>query len=156
MPELRRPSGLTVLCRVGSRVCALPAEHVSETMRPLPIEPLAGAPPFVLGVSVVRGSAVPVVDAERLLGGAHSTWPTRFVAIRAGDRSAALAVDAVLGTASIERGSWSELSPLLRDASTQVVDFIGTHDAALLLVLNSARIVPPSVWATLDQGPALG
>jgi purine-binding chemotaxis protein CheW len=152
LQAVRRPSGLAVLCRVGSRICAVPAEEVSETMRPLPIEALAGAPDFVLGLSVIRGAAVPVIDAGKLLGAAVSTPPTRFVTIRAGERTAALAVDGVVGIVSLEPDSWAELSPLLRDASAQVVDFIGTHDAELLLVLRAARVVPPSLWAVLDQG----
>jgi purine-binding chemotaxis protein CheW len=145
---------VAVLCRVGSRVCALPVAHVSETLRPLPVEPIAGAPAFVLGVSVVRGAPIPVIDAARMLGADGPSHPARFVALRIGIRAAILAVDAVLGVAAIGADSLQELPPLLRDASTDVVEAIGTHDADLLLVLTTARIVPPSVWAGLDARDA--
>ncbi len=39
-----------------------------ETMRPLPVEPMAGTPPFMLGISVVRGVAMPVADPAWLFG----------------------------------------------------------------------------------------
>jgi purine-binding chemotaxis protein CheW len=150
LTELGRQGGVSLLFRVDSRVCALHAEHVSETMRPLPVEPLAGAPSFVLGVSVVRGSPIPVVDAARMLGATGPSLPRRFVALRIGGRSAALAVDAVLGVVALATGSLEELPPLLRDASTDVIEAMGTHDGNLLLVLRSARIVPASVWAAFD------
>jgi purine-binding chemotaxis protein CheW len=44
-----------LLFRSGGRLCALRLESVRETTRPLPIEPIAGTPPFVLGISVMRG-----------------------------------------------------------------------------------------------------
>ena len=61
-------NGLCLIFRVLDRLCALSLGHVVETMRPLPIEPLAAAPHFVLGLATIRGSQVPVVDAGRLIG----------------------------------------------------------------------------------------
>lgn len=146
-------SAVCLLSLVGSRTCAVPVELISETMRPLPIEPLVGMPPFVLGLSVVRGTPVPVIDAARMLGVADATPPTRFVAIRIGARRAVLAVSAVLGVREIPRASLVQLPPLMGDASADVVEAIGTLDAVLLLVLRSGRIVPPSVWAALHAEP---
>jgi purine-binding chemotaxis protein CheW len=147
-----RDANLILLCRVGSSVCALPIEHVSETMRPLPVEPFAGSPTFVLGLSIIRGSPVPVVDAGRLLGAAEQPRLTRFVTIKVGERRAALAVGAVVGVWSLAATSLDELPPLLREASGDVVAAIGRLDADLLLVLRSARIVPESVWTALEAG----
>ena len=52
----------SVLVQAGLHLCALPLGAVIETLRPLPLRPLAGAPAGVLGVAVVRGSPVPVID----------------------------------------------------------------------------------------------
>jgi len=139
-----------LVCRIGTLMCALPVEHVSETMRPLPVERLAGAPPFVLGVSVVRGSPVPVLDGAALLGVSEAPPPGRFVSIKVGVRRAALAVSAVIGTRALLHSSFGELPPLVREAAAGVVASIGRLDADLLLMLRSARIVPESVWAALD------
>jgi purine-binding chemotaxis protein CheW len=148
------PAARSVICllsRVGTRTCAVPVELICETMRPLPIEPMAGMPSFVLGVSVVRGTPVPVIDAARMLGAAADALPPgRFVSMRIGARVAVLAVDAVLGVRDITRGSLDELPPLMGEASTDVVEAIGMLDSGLLLILRSGRIVPPAVWAALN------
>lgn len=144
-------SGLAVLCRVGSVVCALPAEHVSETMRPLPVEPLAGMPAFIAGLAIVRGVPTPVVDLARLLGVSDPLPATRFVTIRIGDHHAAVAVDAVLGVRAVRGDALHELPPLLGDAGADAVDAVGALDANLVVVLRGARIVPPAVWDALAE-----
>ena len=64
-PDVSSASWL--LCRAGARLCALPLQNVMETMRLLPIEPVAGAPRSVLGLCPIRGAPVPVVDLQSLL-----------------------------------------------------------------------------------------
>jgi purine-binding chemotaxis protein CheW len=147
-------SAAFLICRVRSRLCAVPLEHVSETMRPLPVEPLAGMPLFVLGLSVVRGTPMPVIDAARMLGEADTSCPARFVSLRIGARGAVLAVDSVLGVRAVAGDSVAALPPLLVDASTEVVEAVGMLDSHLLLVLRSGRIVPASVWLALHTEDA--
>ncbi|MBI2221351.1 MAG: purine-binding chemotaxis protein CheW [Acidobacteria bacterium] len=144
---------LCLVCRVLTRLCALPLGHVSETMRPLPVERVAGVPPAVRGVSIIRGAPVPVVDVAWVLAGKES-HATRFVTVNTGDRRVALAVDTVIGVRRIRSEAFDELPPLLRDANTDVVSAIGTLDAQLLVVLRSARLIPEPVWSALAAGGA--
>jgi purine-binding chemotaxis protein CheW len=138
----------SLICRVAGRLCALPLGSVIETMRVLPVKPVAGAPDFVLGISIVRGAPVPVVSAAQLL--AHSASPpTRYVSIRVGPRRAILAVDEVVGVDEIEDETLSTLPPLL-GASSEVIARLGTLDAELLCVLVTARLVPESVWQATE------
>ena len=134
-------SRLTLLCRVHHFVCALPLEHVIETLRPLSIEPLAGAPGYVCGVSMIRGTAVPVVDTGLLLG-SEQARPTRFVTLRAGSHTVAIAVDSVIGVRALGAADTASLPPLLRAAGNDAVASLGSRDRELLLVLESARLVP--------------
>lgn len=143
-----------LLCRIGSRIGALPLRDVREVMRPLPIEPLTGTPPFVLGLAIVRGSPTPVIDAGRLLGSIGSRAPARFVSLRLGERSAALAVDAVLDVRSLATGTVADIPPLLREAGADLVSAIGALDTELLLVLEAARLVPESIWDALQPSGA--
>ena len=139
-----------LICRVGSRLCGIPLEHVLETMRPLPVESLGHAPGFVDGLSLIRGRPTPVLDASRLLGAA--TEPTargRYVTLRLGERCAALAVDAVLGVRQIDLAELGELPALLREHN-ELVAALGALDHELFLVLERARLVPEAVWAALD------
>jgi purine-binding chemotaxis protein CheW len=135
-----------LVCRVGSRWLAIPLRDVGETMRALPVSPVAGAPPFVRGLTILRGEGVPVLDAGVLLGGQPCT-AERFVSLRAGGRWAALAVDEVKGIRAL--GGLGELPPLLRESPSSAQQ-LGILDAQLLLLLQAARLVPESVWSALE------
>jgi len=132
---------MSLVCRIGEHLCAIPLEHVVETLRTLPIEPVAGAPDFVLGVTILRGGPVPVVDPARLLGGAAAA-AGRLVSLRVSERRVALAVDAVVGVHDLCSSAPSELPPLLRDAAAEGLAALGCLDSELLLVLRSVAFLP--------------
>ncbi|MBI3529211.1 MAG: chemotaxis protein CheW [Betaproteobacteria bacterium] len=146
-----RDAASFLVCRSNSFLCALPLMSVAETMRPLAIEPLAAMPPFLLGVSVIRGVPVPIVDTGKLFGSTTSTRPQRIVTLKIGERLVGLAVDSVLGVQAIPVASLNEVPPLLHQVGDETVSAITRLDAELLLVLESARIVPESVWAAIDS-----
>ena len=136
-----------LVCRVQTRLSALPLAQVVETMRPLPTEAIAGAPDFVRGLAVIRGAPVPVVDAARLLGIEEDAPAGRFVTLAVGGRRVALALGSVLGLRSVAAASLYRLPPLLDKAGAEVVAAIGLLDAELLLVLQGARLLPDDDWA---------
>lgn len=136
--------------RAGGHMCALALANIVETMRPLPIEPLDGAPKPVCGLSIIHGSPVPVVDLGGLLGSPAQSTSTRFVMIRAGERLVALSVDAVLGIREINSSQFARMPPLLSDAHAERVEAIGALDAELFLVLKTAHLVSDEVWAALS------
>jgi len=138
-----------LLCRVGALVCTLPLMHVAETMRALPVEPLAGMPPFVTGLSIIRGAPVPVVDLGTLLGEGGPVKRDRLVTLRVQDRYVALAVDEVLAIKTLESRSARELPPLLRGVSTEFVSAVGALDSQLLVLIEAALVLPDSAWALL-------
>jgi purine-binding chemotaxis protein CheW len=138
---------LWLLCRAGSSLCALPLGYVVEIMRILPIEPIAGAPLSVLGLSIIRGAPTPVVDTALLCGGRTAPFH-RLVTVRAGTQIVALAVDTVFGTWSIKADA--TMPPLLQEAADNVVSAIGRLDAELMLFLATARIVPQELLGRLD------
>src|SRR5215213_1531126 len=89
--------GATALVfRAGSLLCALRLDEVIETMRPLPTRPLAGTPPYVRGITIMRGVPAPVVDVARLLAG-EAAETARFVAVRTEHGPIAFATGPVLG-----------------------------------------------------------
>jgi purine-binding chemotaxis protein CheW len=129
----------------GAMACAVPLVHVVEVMRPLPIDPVAGSPPFVLGLSLIRGGPVPVVDLRALMGMGRAHDVARFVSLKLEQRRVALAVEAVEGTCELEASRLGEMPPLLRGARADVVDSIGVVDARLLVVLRASRILPAEI-----------
>jgi purine-binding chemotaxis protein CheW len=141
-----------LLCRAGTSLCALPLGYVVEIMRMLPIEPVAGAPLCVRGLSIIRGTPTPVVDTALLCGG--RTAPShRLVTVRAGTQIVALAVDTVLGVRSIKADE--PLPPLLQEAANNVVSAIGRLDAELLLFLATARVVSEELLEPLDDNETI-
>lgn len=148
-------SSPVLVVTVGARACAIPLHHVAETMRPLPIEPVAWTPGFVRGVSVIRGAPTPVVDLKALLeNGENSASYGRFVTMKLGERQVALGVDGVVGLRNLDSAQLGELPPILRDVAADLIAAIGIRDAQLLVVLRAARIVPDEVWTTLAAGEA--
>jgi len=143
-----------LVTRVGGMTCAFPIQHVVETMRPLPIEPIGRSADEALalidGVAMIRGAAVPVVDARKLLG-VTGGQATRFVVVRAGERRIALVVDAVLDVVRIDPGALSGLPPLMGGASRGSISAIGARDAGLLVVLDAARVLPDDTWRALER-----
>jgi purine-binding chemotaxis protein CheW len=142
-----------LLCRVDGRLCALYVSSILETMRPLAVEPMAKAPDFVLGLSIIRGVAVPVVDLGRLLGG-RAAQLGRFVTVKAGARVIALAVDAVLGVRELSANTLQALPPLFSESSAEVTKTIGILDQELLFILQSTLLLPGGLLAELTaEGP---
>jgi purine-binding chemotaxis protein CheW len=134
----------------GSRVCAIPLDHVVETMRPLPIETLAEAPAFVRGVSVIRGEPTPVIDLRALLGvGGETIDAGRLVTVKVGERRLALGVDTVIGLKRLAPAQLRALPPLLGGLAAGAIEALGASDDQLLLLLRAARIVPEETWAML-------
>lgn len=143
-----------LIAMVGTRACALPIEHVAETMRPMPVERIPGAPGFVLGVSVIRGEPIPVIDAEALIdGNGAGSGCERFVTIKLGDRRAALAVKRVVGIRMLDAVRYGELPRLLSPANDGLIESIGASDEQIVTVLRAARVVPDGVWDRTAGAP---
>jgi purine-binding chemotaxis protein CheW len=138
-----------LIVAVDMRTCALPISSVIEAMRPLPIEPVSGTPPFVRGVSIIRGMPVPVVDMRILLG-AEGGIASRFVALRLGERQVAISVDAVLGVRQLAPSMTRNLPPLLQGASHDAIEAIGTLDEQMLVVLRSGWQLPGEVFQAVS------
>ena len=152
MTSEHRAAAAFLICRSEKWLCALPLENVAETMRPLPIEPLADLPPSILGIAVIRSAMVPVVDVAMLVDGASaSTSPTRFVSLRLGaNRQVALALGEVVGVRTLGTEALKDIPALLSDTAPHIISAIAQLDAEFLLVLQAARMVPESLWRDLD------
>lgn len=146
-------AGLALLCRARRQTCAIPLVHIVETMRPLAVVPMVGAPPFVCGVSLIRDESTPVVDMGALLGATEASSFTRFITVRASGRQVALALEEVMSVRDIPEGAMAALPPLLRGAGASMVLGLATLDADLLFVLEGGRAVPPDFWPMFDERP---
>ena len=67
-----------------------------------------------------------------------------------GERRVALAVGAVIGVRTLPARSLEDLPPLLGGGRARVVEAIAALDSELLLVLQSARLIPETVWNVIE------
>ncbi len=140
-----------LLFRVRQHLCGLPLAYVVETMRPLPIEAITGAPGVVEGVAVIRGMPLPVLDLGTLLGDGADQPSTRFITVKTGARQVALAVTSVVGLHNLSVDVIRDIPPLLQEAAGDTITAIGALDAEMLMVLNTAHLVPESVWSAINS-----
>lgn len=147
-------SAAHLMCRVRTRLCAIPVSQVIEIARPQPVEPLLDAPHFVSGLALIRGNATPVVDARLLLSDEPAETPSRIVMVRAGERVVAVAVDDVLGVRILAADALSDSPPLAEQALSGAISAIARLDRELLMVLESSRLVPETVWNAIAEAHA--
>jgi purine-binding chemotaxis protein CheW len=123
-------------------------------MRPLPVEPLAGAPEGVVGMSVVRGHPTPMVDLAALLTGrnAGANW-SRLVTIEAGARTVGLLVDGVTDVREVNASRFAALPPLWEGERPPAVAGVGALDRELYFILDSMKMLG-AVEADVGRGRA--
>ena len=142
-----------LLVRARSWMCALPIEEIEETMRPLPVTPMASAPAFVRGLSLVRGTSAPVVSLGGLLSGgaAEPCAGGRFVSLRVPEGRLVLEVDEVRGLSVLDLDTLEAVPSLLGGSSQAHVERLGALDGHLLAVLGTAHVLPPDVWERIAR-----
>src|SRR5258708_8452115 len=74
----RNTENRVLLVEVQACVCVLSLSCVIETFRPVPIEPISGAPSYLRGISIIRVTPTPVVALGDLLGN-HGACSGRFL-----------------------------------------------------------------------------
>ena len=140
-----------ILCvRAASFTCALPITDVVETMRPLPVKPMHGAPLYVLGLTLVRGQPSVVVDASLLLGGSSGhTEAHRFVSLRSMGQPVVLAVESVLGIRHLDLSS---MQPMPRGIGSHPASrALGTLDQNLMLSLDVHQLFHDAGLAAMQS-----
>lgn len=136
----------------AQQLYALPLALVAETMRPLPIRKLESSVEGVTGVSRIRGHAVPVIDLGNLVN--HSSEEPlqssrRFVSMKSGSRTFALAVDSVFGIHEFDPAQAQEL-PALLQVNPSVRATTEIHHE-LVFYIEPIRLVPVAMWEQMKD-----
>lgn len=148
----RAPAGAlrhVLLLRARAWICALPITDAVETMRALPVRAIGGAPPWIRGLSIIRGAALPVIDLSALLGDTSGARGRRYVTLRVDQRQVALEVDEVLGARHIDEATLENTPPLLTAALPAPVARLGALDGQTLAMLEAAHLIPDELFRAL-------
>ncbi|MEV6303610.1 chemotaxis protein CheW [Actinoplanes sp. NPDC051861] len=141
---------VALVFRAGPLYCALPLDEIVETMRPLRTRPLAGTPPYVRGLTIMRGAPAPVIDVARLLTGVEGEI-ARYVAVQAGPGLVACATGPVLGVQKIRVAPPEGPAALFTGVSKALIAAVGTVGTDPLLLLRSVGAVPDEVWEAAGE-----
>jgi purine-binding chemotaxis protein CheW len=139
-----------VLVVSQGRYYALPLENVAETMRPLPVDAVLGAPPFLQGLSIIRGNPTPVIDLAMLIEGRPTERASRFVTLRNPSGPVALAVEEVVGIREFADAELAELPAVLTEVSERIRG-LGRLDGNLLIILETFRLLPEDLLGHLPD-----
>jgi purine-binding chemotaxis protein CheW len=137
--------------RCAAHRLAIPATEVLEIMRPLPVKPINSSYPFLAGMAVIRGKAVPVINVIRWFDTESRESALRFITLRVGQRVVALGVSEVIGLKVFLAPQLGALPPLLGNSNTLAITGLEVLDRELLVILNSAKILSDEQWAELPN-----
>jgi purine-binding chemotaxis protein CheW len=100
---------------LGQEHYAFPSSEIQEVFHLTEITPLPSVPPFVLGVTNVRGRILSVIDIRRLLdfGDTGLTNLNQAIIIQSERMELAVLADAVVGVYASDQGKWQTTMPTL-------------------------------------------
>jgi purine-binding chemotaxis protein CheW len=100
---------------LGPEHYAFPSSTVREVFHLTEITPLPSLPPFVLGVTNVRGRILSVIDIRRLLefGDTGLTNLNRAIILSSGGMELAVLADEVVGVYASDSDKWQKTMPTL-------------------------------------------
>jgi purine-binding chemotaxis protein CheW len=134
---------------LGGRLFAVDAADAREVVVLDTAVPVPGAPPSVLGLTNVRGTIVPVVDARPVLGVAAHTRSDRALVVAAGEWCAAVVIERVVGLASLDA---ADVSPAPADGLTSGEVLAETGDHARLLDVPALLTAIRCAWVSASGG----
>ena len=110
-----------------------------------PVTPMPGSPPEILGISNLRGTAIPIVDLSIKLGMGPVAVTVRsaIVVIELGHLIIGLLVDGVSGMMSQPAAALQPVPPATA-AYRDYADGILPHDQALICFLNMEKLFAES------------
>jgi len=128
-----------VFSLAGSKY-AVPMSHVLEVCELEHFTPVPNVPEWVMGITSLRGDIASIVNIRALLSSEPDEWSeARSLLVTQtleGDITVCLAVERVIGLASVSISEIQTLNSMLRDRLTPYVRGIHAGDGELLSVLN--------------------
>ena len=139
-----------VLFQIGSRACAAPIHQIQEVLAFGNITPLPQAPPYLEGVTDLRGTLIPVIDLKKRMGveAERGTGQQRILVIRINRKVVGAIVDSVEQVITV---SAEEIQAPPESATIHGIDYVlafvkQKNQICMVLdldrILNGAEILP--------------
>lgn len=131
---------------VASEIYAVAIENATEVAVLGQLVAIPRAPAPVLGVQVLHGSILPVVDLAAVLGLERNTAPSRLLVAADGELRVGLAVDDVTGVVELPEHTEESESPILLGSVLA--------DGALIGVIDVTRAIESTAVLAAGSTPA--
>ncbi len=147
---------LRVVLAVAGQRHALEAASVEEVLPWLPVQPLALAPPAVVGVIDYRGTVVPVVDLCRLLADRDTRrWlASRIVVVRVGPPARSRLVGLLAEGCTLMRPDMASARPALHRPDAPYLGPVLQDEAGLLQTIDPEQLLGAAILDALLGPPA--
>ena len=132
-----------VIFSLGREEYAVEILSVQEIIRPTEITRVPKAPPFVKGVSNLRGSIIPIIDSHTRLGlseGIQKAETNRVIICRNEDTPIGLTVDYVSEVLSLSADN-IEIPQVMNHLDKHFIKGIGKVDDRLLIILDLKNVL---------------
>lgn len=137
------PVARVLLYRLGSVICATPAQAVREVVPAGRAVRIPGAAGPVAGLVNIRGRLLTVVDGRRVLGAPVAAGaPASVVVLSRGERAAGLAVDEILDLADLP-GDAPDGPPAPGGVPPGLVKAVHRYAGRLVVVLDTEALLAP-------------
>lgn len=132
-----------VLCELAGATYAIRSDDIEHLEMVGHVTPVPNAPPFVDGVTSVRGRVVPVINLRAKFGFERheANLRTRLIVVRSSGRSVGLLVDTAREFANISESSVQPPPDGLADLSTRYLRGMAHLGERLVLVLDIQELI---------------
>jgi purine-binding chemotaxis protein CheW len=128
--------------RLGGEEYAVMVQDVHEVLKIRDLTPVPNTPDYVLGVTSLRGSMLPVIDlCKRLnIAAGERDEKSRIIVVGLGDENAGLMVDRVSGVVSVHADALRP-SPEHLEQGAEFLRGIVRKDEKLYIVLDLEKAI---------------
>ncbi len=144
---------------IGGRAYAIPLRLVEEVLPIVPADPMPGGPPWLLGMALLRGRLVPVIDGGLRIGGGAvpCTRNARTVLLAPGacdpPMAVALRVDRVQGVCDADPARDGSHPGLVHAAGGALGAVTATGEGTVTMIESRSLLTPAERALFRDPAP---
>lgn len=140
---------------IGEINYGVPVEQVKEVRDMQALTPVPGAPPYVLGVTNLRGQIVTIIDFRKRLRlpARKEGEGEKIIIVEMGEQAVGVVVDTVTDVLTIP---WKDIERKIKVATTLTESLIGIGKIAdrLIIILDLAKLISKSAEEIQMYGAA--
>src|SRR5208282_1932848 len=119
----------------------VPINKVQEIINLGQITKMPQSPPYVAGITNIRGKIIVIIKLRRLLGFPENDRPQKIIVLGSGEVAFGILVDTITGVVSIENDNIEPAETFIAH-TCKAVDGVAKIDDRIIIMLDPGRMVP--------------